>query len=86
MDQQAFVKIFGAKLNVSRERTRANATRRRSRRIAKRLANIALRLIVESDLHCFKNGSTSIENKCMHLTFKKDYHIVTDNFNVDSNS
>ena len=30
--------------------------------------------------------STSIENKCMHLTFKKDYQIVTDNFNVDSNS
>ena len=46
MDQQVFVKIFGAKLNVSRERTRANVTRKRSRRIAKKLANIALRLIV----------------------------------------
>ena len=46
MDQQAFVKIFGAKLNVSRERTRANATRKRSKKIAKRLVNIVLRLIV----------------------------------------
>ena len=46
MDQQAFVRTFGAKLNVSRERTRANVTRKRSRRIAKKLANIALRLIV----------------------------------------
>ena len=35
--------------------------------------------------HCFKNG-TSIENKCMHLTFKNDYQIVTDKFNDDSNS
>ena len=46
MEPQAFVKTFGAKLNVSRERTRANVTRRRSRKIAKKLANIALRLIV----------------------------------------
>ena len=53
MDQQVFVRTFGAKLNVSRERIRANVTRRRSRRIAKRLANIALRLIVESNLYCF---------------------------------
>ena len=45
MDQQVFVRTFGAKLNVSRERIRANVTRKRSRRIAKRLANIALRLI-----------------------------------------
>ena len=46
MELQAFARTFGVKLNVSRERTRANATRKRSRKIAKRLVNIVLRLIV----------------------------------------